>query len=358
MKSLVQKLVSILLVTCWGSLAFERHELFRSCVVEGTRSERMQQQADFKYAVLSSLLDCYKRDFTLCYVGSKGIEVPFSVAEQYDATAVIISPDEDDAIARCCASMPGGQRTVLLKKQMTCDEVHRLSECEHFDVTIVQDPLEQYQANPLQSLAAFLQFGDHVIIERVVNYQDDAQSTDFNEQIDVVLHAAGAKLFAQIDKKGSAKTIQWLLVKQEKKSLMRVNWRRKEALAPGKYLVNSTFEKKELFKTTNQQTTQWLRGINLRTYTGLNGTHPSHETVLSNIWTMRNLDHNDFLPCNLIVQGNLLIPIDFGDARRKLNFAKGFERCMNMFNTKENWVTYNLALCTSAPTYHLANSQQ
>ncbi len=355
MKKLSFRLAIFVITVCSNLKALEQHPFCRSVVFDDTYENCYEKELAFKFETIKQLLDLYTRDFTLCYVGGHYTTLPMRIAQEYDATSLIIAPDKEGKILKKCDELPGGERTVLFRTRMKLYEVNRLRECEHFDVTIVQEQLSLYQDEWRDAFSAFLGYGDHIIVE-LVRGEKKAAPTD--AQLDQALEAAQGQLLAHIERSGSGTVRQWIYFKREKPSVLRVNWRRKDLLPEGKYQIHSSFEKKEMYKTTSKETTPWIRGVNMRSYTGLNGAYPTHEQVLTNIWGMRHIDHNDFLPCNLVVQGRKIVPIDFGDSRRRLKFENGFERCMNVFNAKENWITYNLATMSAAATYQLADKMR
>jgi len=65
----------------------------------------------------------------------------------------------------------------------------------------------------------------------------------------------------------------------------------------------------------NKSTVSWKPGINLITYLCLNGRYPDRNNLVQSIAIDR--DHSDWMPNNMIVQGNKITLIDKGDPKNE-----------------------------------------
>lgn len=322
------KNILLLLLLMWQSVngAFVLHDSFLQVVVESAADQCKRDIRAIKYGIVRELFDQYTRPFTVCNFGS---ELAVTMARDYpQMTSVVVGAKNNKQLLDYFKHHQDVENVVVLKDKITLADWLRLSECEHFDVSLAFDNLSRFKDEWRTALDHFLCFGDYIVVE----VSCGKNCSEYNNAIKEELEHRGALLCAHIDCPQLEKEHFIVLLATSNPYVKRSNWRNKKMCEPGKYVITSTFDKKTLHKTTTGSITNWEKGINLRTYTGLDGAHPDHETILSQIAQMSGLQHNDFLPCNLVLQGKRVIPIDFGDPRRKLSFEKGFERCMNMFN--------------------------
>ena len=112
---------------------------------------------------------------------------------------------------------------------------------------------------------------------------------------------------------------------------MRAYWDKPQCAPEGDYVITSTFTHKYLYKKATDSVSAWYPGINLHTFKALSGVYPSYALLRNKIQDFYDLEHNDFNPCNFIIQGRTLLPIDFNDPRRNVDHKIGFDRLLKLF---------------------------
>lgn len=114
----------------------------------------------------------------------------------------------------------------------------------------------------------------------------------------------------------SAEGVVVSIYKTNKKGLDIARWmcRAQPRTGGEKYPIETDFSTKILKK--GAISVAWKAGINLMTFLMLRGVYPVHDDIRAQIKKMKRLDHNDLVIGNMILQGRLVVPIDFADARR------------------------------------------
>ena len=142
--------------------------------------------------------------------------------------------------------------------------------------------------------------GDHLILE-VPKSQNHVQQ---------YMIERGAQALAAL----STSTVYYLPC--NKSSLKRKTWLR---TLESTITIQSTFTEKKLVKKTpyhkNVLTSDWKPGINLITFKMYHGIYPERSTVKKALSAIKYVWHNDWAMHNMILQGNSLTLIDYGDPR-------------------------------------------
>ncbi|MEX0597445.1 MAG: hypothetical protein WD512_13200, partial [Candidatus Paceibacterota bacterium] len=183
---------------------------------------------------------------------------------------------------------------IYLLKDCSVNKLKHLSECEHFDIAYVKN-----HNNLTQEYAeAIARLGEHLFIslkpdERTLS--EGLKKLNFNS-IDSPLDSL-------------------LYKKQQISFLKRTSWYQDSSEQNNVRHIKSTYEEKIQYKNygPNPTSNTWLPGINLMTFKTLNGQIPSPETCSSEIERLYTIPHSDWMPNNIIVQGQNLELIDFED---------------------------------------------
>lgn len=245
------------------------------------------------YETIRTLLDRYTRPITVLEINPKEGYYSLRVAQDYDATCVMISdPDYNNNILQdICRQNTQLKNIILLSKNITLAELERLRKREHFDIVLVMNGLPNIElATPEEMINAIMQLGDHTIIQTS------------NTSLPYYLE------------KSCAKNIT--LCRQNSYFLYmdRYSDRGLWQTESGRYLITSTFSEKTLTKR-QRKPIPWQKGIGLLTFKMFCGTHPTAQTLQRSISPLANIKSSDWAPHNMIVQGNNIILIDTDDER-------------------------------------------
>jgi len=252
--------------------------------------------------LIKTFLDQYTRPFTMIQIGTKKPYCLQMAPHFKDSVFVML---ENDTYAKqiykqLCKQSPNN--IILLKRKIKSRNLKRLSECEHFDVILLDTISQQFGNKWKKIIDHTLHMGDHIIIKVKPEEQ-------------TILEYVKNKNMIPIAQSNNA-TFYFLTT--AKQYLQRINW-----IFPNihtdKYYIKSNFQKKELHKkeAEDREVSQWLPGINLITFKMCKGLYPEKHSLKTSIKKLKNLEHNDWEAHNMIVQGNTASLIDFENKRSR-----------------------------------------
>ena len=114
-----------------------------------------------RYETLRPLLNAFKRPFSVLEIGANNGYFCFRIANDYDATCVMI--DGTDRLKNICKANSSLKRIVYLQKFVNANDLIKLAQTEHFDLVLCFHVLHHVDWKPFFS--ALLKLGDHVVIE-------------------------------------------------------------------------------------------------------------------------------------------------------------------------------------------------
>ncbi len=180
---------------------------------------------------------------------------------------------------------------IVLSRKMSHHDLLVLSESEHFDIGLVtshQLPMSKSYFKILKSIAlrTYLNVNEDTRIQKLLS------QTGF-ERI-------GENWYHITTKKPFNRRTMFLMDGSDQNRCRE---------------IVSTYTEKTLCKKygSTPTTSKWLPGINLMTFKMLNGSFPTTKQLESEIRRIFETDHNDWMPNNMVVQGNHIELIDFAD---------------------------------------------
>ena len=220
--------------------------------------------------ILDSLFTRYTRPFTFLGIGEDSeFEMKDKIADYPESTFVFLgkSSSQEDRLSAL-------KNVIYLKHSISFQELKNLALCEHVDVLLFNTALEAFNESYEQILHVLRQMA-HIV---------------------VIALPTGNHIYKQRDPFRLVKTTY---IHPKKK-----RW---------SYEIHCDYEYKFLKKTRPNWSTYipWEPGINMMTYLLFNGSIPSRREVLQNLPI--DLEHTDWLPNNMIVQGSKILLIDKDD---------------------------------------------
>ncbi len=303
--------------------------LYQDIVVNGEIVKKGERDCAPRYEVIKEFLAQYERPFTVLDLGAnKGY---FSLHAAHDfphGTFVMVEGDhyEYTGIARellnLCRMNTERDNLIFLKKLVKLDDLRRLSDCEHFDVTFAFNIFHHFGTKQWKEVIdAVLDGSDHVIVE---NPPQETVAPEWQnklrQDIEDYLYSQGGKLLAKVKRHTSDSYSSMIVVSRPRGFLRRNIWF-KPYVKDGDYVITSDFKKKILTKPfeypkLRQEDVEWHRGINLVTFKMMNGVYPEIDTVKALVREMTMLKTNDWVVSNMILQGSRMVLIDCDDLDR------------------------------------------
>jgi len=258
---------------------------------------------------IESFLNQYERPFTFLDLSGVGnIRSFFSIARKYDAVFIMI----DDFVKRSNLSC---KHVIDLCKKSCLDNIilldvdpvaclQRLSECEHFDVVLLRNVVSRFSNKSEQMINIALSMSDNVIVEVFCN------NCDGKERVINYLSSKNAQLLERM------RSSDIYLLENKFHVLKRKIWFTR-LFNKNDYVITSNFKEKFLNKKVKREqvVSEWIQGINLVTFKMCRGIYPECETTKNSIIGLSGVEHNDWLPCNMVIQGRSVELIDFDDPR-------------------------------------------
>jgi hypothetical protein len=294
------------------------------------------EDIQLRHSLLDSFANQYTRPFTAIEIAACDGTYSLYLAKKYsEAVCVMIEGNElqgpawGDLIFVNCVRQKLSNIILMADVPRSAD-LQRLSECEHFDLVFSFCAIERAEFDWKSLIDAMLKLGDHLLLE-VMNTQVQAQN---------YLLQCGAHAMVTL----SVSTIYYIAC--NKKTLKRKTWLR---TLESKINIKSTFTEKKLIKKTpyhdNILTSNWKPGINLITFKMYHGVYPTTAMVKKALTSIEYVWHNDWAMHNIIVQGDSLSLIDYGDPRmqgheqahsylRKKTYKK-IARCLELQNPQD-----------------------
>jgi hypothetical protein len=189
------------------------------------------------------------------------------------------------------------ENIILLNKELSNEDLQRLSECERCDLLVAFNFFSSDSADWPHIIEILLHIADNSIIEVPLDLPL-LRSTLITQNAQLI---------------GKFRSSEIWFIEDHKKLLLRRHWLRPltSALA-----IESNYDAKKLKKEYNRVIiTDWVPGINLVTFKMLAGIYPRIETLTKSIRALKDAIHSDWLAHNMVIQGNTITLIDCNDPR-------------------------------------------
>lgn len=269
-------------------------------------------ETEAQYVEIKKLLDKYNRPITVLELDANSGFYSFQIAQDYKAFCVMIDEDANDALLNSCKNKKNSNSFMLLKKRLTHAELSRLAECEHFDVVLMMQGVEQYSENWKEILDTVLDLGEYTFIQ-VAAPSKLKLTSDAQRKIYQYLKSKNGYSIETFTVPQSKNRLALFLFSKPKTFLKRKYWTYKRKAGQDDFVIESTFDQKVFHKKKGNKKLPWLPGINLLTFKTLNGAFPVKETIREKLAAFKGIKHTDLHIWNVIIQGNTLIPIDGDD---------------------------------------------
>lgn len=336
----MKKILLLLLGTFWPLCNAQ----YQDIIINNAILTHGSQECASRYAAIVPLLQKYQRPITILDVGASQGYFSFRIASEFDATCVMVEGNyaqangehTADELERLCHQNNHLKNIILLKKHITADELQILSECEHFDVVLALNVVHHFGPQWKKALNALLNMGDHIIIETPPADDHTAAGNAFIKDILQYLQTKNGTLLGRFPRPTNKTLNDYMFHFMPMRNyLQRIHWN--NGLPENRwsdYSIQSSFVTKTLYKRHENVTVPWHKGINLLTFTMLNGVYPSKQNICDMLSKLIAITHNDFKIWNLIIQGHNIVPIDHDSAlwaNQPYNFQDDFKVVINTF---------------------------
>ncbi|KKM06936.1 hypothetical protein LCGC14_1738940, partial [marine sediment metagenome] len=279
--------------------------LYQDIWVKGKVQTRGQRECAKRYELIRRFCAQYQRPFTVLDIGAADGYFAVRLAEDFpECTVVAVEPRERIGEV---LKLNDQQRVLWLNKALTAENIHKLTEVEHFDVTLALSVIHWLKVPPAWSLGALRELGDHLILEVPVEAAATGQAI-----VEAITLPPDGVLLGYGESHLDPKARRPIYVfSQTRTTLAKHYWGEDRRSTRQRFAITigSSFESKTF---TKGETRPWLRGINLQTFLVLNGVQPSREHIAECVRTAMSpkSPHGDLTPWNVILQGDRVALID------------------------------------------------
>ncbi|KKQ33447.1 MAG: hypothetical protein US49_C0001G0127 [candidate division TM6 bacterium GW2011_GWF2_37_49] len=306
-----------------------QHQEIQDVIINNVVVQRGLGDCERCYEAIKPLLNQYKRPITVLDLGAGHGYFSFRIAGDYDSTCVMVESNDRelkwaDQLLELCRLNSKLQNVILLNKKMTLEEIEKLADCEHFDVILAFDYIDYKSQQRQMFLDAILRLGDNIFIQTtsLEAQSEKHQRLSFQES----LAGNGGRLILQTSSVCDTEVEESLFWFQRKKDRLNCKCFIYKDNDKKSFCIKSTYTQKILIKDGCSSRITWKKGINLVTFLMLNGVYPTKEKMKQEIAKLTRQKLTDFLPKNLIVQGNNIELIDQNDkCRREANLSKSLK---------------------------------
>lgn len=306
-------------------LATMKPEIYQDIIINGQIVKEGVKNCDQREPYIEALLNKYNRPFTILDIGASQGYFSIKIAQKYPhAHAIMIEGDATNQLPEICKRNTVLHNLVVLEKFITVEQLEQLAQCEHFDVVFAFNVIHHFKDKWQQAADAILRLGDHILIETPpIGCHTAANSPIIPRIVEYLDSNESGKVIGKVPRYGrlglpgpDQKYANFYLFEMHKNILEKSTWGSTHLRY---YPIISTFNEKNIFKPRLNKIIPWKPGINLWTFKHLHGTYPDPRVIENEIKRLAQIPHGDFVPWNIIIQGNALDLIDYEEE----NFPEG-----------------------------------
>ena len=314
--------------------AARRYQQCQDVIINNVIVQKGLSDCQRCYDAIKPILDRYKRPITVLDLSAGEGYFAFHIARDYDATCIMVEDNEGslrraDQLLDLCQLNTQLQNIALLNKKLSLQELEKLADCEHFDVVLAFDYIDHEAGDWNQTVNALLRMGDNIFIQ--TPWSDIAAKNIHQKKVFEYLAEQSGKLILQTPSTADPTTQEQLFWFERNKTGLRCKffWLESNDTNMDTFRIDSTYTHKTFLKKGDSSRVEWQKGINLITFLALNGTYPTRKTLKQAAICLRHKKLADFVPWNLIIQGNTIAIIDQRDEGWRVNVRKSLKFIQN-----------------------------
>lgn len=326
----------------FGSPSYEEllkklpQETYQNVIINGKIIKSGVKDHKTLEGLINDLASKYERPFTMLDLRGEQGYFCLKTASKYKCSAIMIEGRKNNCLPEICGLNNQLDNLIVLEKFLTPLDLKMLGKCEHFDIVLAPNIIHHFKDDWQEATEYILTLGDYIFIETppsdcytVSNKQNLADIEDYLRN-----HPSG-KIIGQTPRYGNPaqtgpnqKFSNIYLFSMRKNILQKPFW---NASINRYYTIVSNFKNKLLLKPRyDNELIPWKSGINLWTFTKLNGVYPTKQMLKEEIKKQFSAySHADFTPWNMLIQGN---KIEFINKPNETFIATNdsYERCLQI----------------------------
>jgi hypothetical protein len=315
-------------------LQSEGFEQYQDIYIQGKVVKKASYNERFmekRFAIVNSVLQRYKRSFTLLDIGAAQGYFSIRAAESYPESVFVmlegsnpVYPKISQQLASICELNNHLKNLIWLNKSLFLKDLKDVSTCEHFDVILLLNIVHWFP-DQWKEMIDIAHSMSHVTIFEVPPIENTLPKDQLRlrKQIHKYLGALAKQSIRGIPRHTdpSLYTTYYILENKgpfelKKTSLIHPNFEDRTHIITCNYETKK-FEKVDQVEPFLRYSSEWKAGINLITYLMLQGAYPSREEVGSCL--PEEYSHKDWMLNNMILQGKKISLIDQNDEKNEVS---------------------------------------
>jgi SAM-dependent methyltransferase len=291
-----------------------------------------KRDCENRYKVMKKFFDKCERNFTVLDIGANFGYYSLKIANDFTKSYVVMiqQPGVESKLLNeiLKANSSINNRTCLLELKMNSDNMKKLQECEHFDYIICNNILHHVSDykkvyNSLKEMCKYL-----IIETPPVNDNKSCGQNNLTEIYNFVNNDCDYKSTEKFQRHTNTNTFSHIYMMKFKNIVTKSKAYFNSTLLRKDNYVHLIEDNERSFYKKNEENskTDYIYGINLKTYIELNGVYPSRKQIVNKLKTIKsNYNWNntlrDIRVHNFILNDNLHL-IDTINKKDGNEFAK------------------------------------
>lgn len=306
-------------------LGFEQYQdiYVKGQVIEkASYAERFLEQ---RFAIVNSVLSRYVRPITLLDIGSAQGYFSFRAAEMYPDSVFVMLEGSNPAypliskqVSSICELNKDLDNVIWFDTPIIPKQIQALSSCEHFDVVLLLNILHWFPNDWKMLIDAALKMSHVTIVELPPweeNLPADVKKLRFN--IHCYLSSFTQEVLEGVPRHNDMSChTRFYIIENKNHFQIEKNTLLHPLNQSRKHVLSFDFKNKKMCKEDSVppydcHESEWIPGINLITYLMFHGAFPSRVNIVQELPI--DIEHKDWMPNNMIVQGRHVVLIDKND---------------------------------------------
>lgn len=293
---------------------------YQDCWVKGRVVGAGARECEARYQLIRPVLQPFTRQVTVWDLGANLGYFGCRLAHEFGCVSVMV--EASPHLVGVCRenALP---TTIALTKRLSNHDLFDLAASEHADVVLALSFIHRVP-DWRKMLHATLALGEHIILELPARHETTVKNFEVVEALSDAVEALQPTLLGTSSIPQSPTIRRPLYYVHRPKAHLTSSFchvdrmRLKDDFTSRPNTITSTFHEKHI-TFADGESRPFVPGMNLWNWKVMGGSYPKQSTIdaaITRAWAALPRRHGDFRPWNLILQGDTVVPIDFGHRQR------------------------------------------
>lgn len=318
--------------TVFFDLEAEGLEQYQDVYVQGAILKKASYNERFmeeRFAIVNSVLQRYKRPFTLLDIGAAQGYFSIRAAESYPDSVFVmwegsnsVYPKISKQLVSICALNRHLKNLIWLDNPLVLKDLNDISTCEHFDIVLLLNVVHWFP-DQWKEIIDTVHSMSHVTILEVPPIEESLPEDQLylRKQIHKYLSDLAKQSIVGVPRhtNQSLYTTYYILENEGPFVLKRTSLIH-PYFGDRTHVISCNYQTKQLLKVDLKNpflsySSDWKPGINIITYLMLHGAYPPRKEVAC--YLPEESSHKDWMLNNMVLQGKQLVLVDQNDQKNE-----------------------------------------